>query len=280
MVRKFVWCNRVSDSAKALANAIGAKRIKRDGSRYRTRDHDYVINWGSTTIPEQLRDSYILNSPAAVSVWSDKINAFNAIAEYFEDVAEERVGEGNYLTYPSFTTSYEQARRWINDGCVVVERHLLRSHGGRGIKLVSIVEELDPNVQLYVKYIKKKEEYRVHFGPASPPIPVYSQIISIQRKARRIETPDNEVNWQIRNHENGFIYAAADLPEEVKLEIAHFAASTQLHFGAIDIAWNREQNKYYILEVNTAPGIEGSTLEKYRDHLSQHIVELENTLEY
>jgi D-alanine-D-alanine ligase-like ATP-grasp enzyme len=36
-----------------------------------------------------------------------------------------------------------------------------------------------------------------------------------------------------------------------------------LDFGAVDVIYNRAQDKAYVLEVNTAPGLEGSTLDNY-----------------
>jgi D-alanine-D-alanine ligase-like ATP-grasp enzyme len=38
-----------------------------------------------------------------------------------------------------------------------------------------------------------------------------------------------------------------------------------LNFGAVDVIYNEKENKYYVLEVNTAPGLSGTTLEKYVD---------------
>jgi D-alanine-D-alanine ligase-like ATP-grasp enzyme len=36
-----------------------------------------------------------------------------------------------------------------------------------------------------------------------------------------------------------------------------------LDFGAVDIIYNAKRNECYVLEVNTAPGLEGTTVEKY-----------------
>ena len=36
-----------------------------------------------------------------------------------------------------------------------------------------------------------------------------------------------------------------------------------LDFGAVDIIYNKQEDKWYVLEVNTAPGIYGTTLDKY-----------------
>ena len=41
--------------------------------------------------------------------------------------------------------------------------------------------------------------------------------------------------------------------------------SLGLDFGAVDIIWNESEDQYYVLEVNTAPGVEGTTLQKYTE---------------
>ena len=38
-----------------------------------------------------------------------------------------------------------------------------------------------------------------------------------------------------------------------------------LEFGAVDIIYNDKSKKLFVLEVNTAPGIEGATVTKYKD---------------
>lgn len=37
-----------------------------------------------------------------------------------------------------------------------------------------------------------------------------------------------------------------------------------LDFGAVDIIWNNHYQKAYVLEINTAPGLEGSSVDNYR----------------
>ena len=46
---------------------------------------------------------------------------------------------------------------------------------------------------------------------------------------------------------------------------------SRLDFGAVDVIYNTHQNKYYVLEVNTAPGLEGQTVTIYANAILQHI---------
>ena len=44
-----------------------------------------------------------------------------------------------------------------------------------------------------------------------------------------------------------------------------------LQFGAVDIIWNEKENKCYVLEINTAPGLVGTTLTKYTEAFTKEI---------
>lgn len=79
------------------------------------------------------------------------------------------------------------------------------------------------------------------------------------------------MDYQVRNHANGWIYArdAIDEPNAMVLEQAKLAITALgLDFGAVDIIWNQHRQMAYVLEVNTAPGLEGTTLIKYADAIS------------
>ncbi|MNY81884.1 hypothetical protein D3C86_2236870 [compost metagenome] len=42
-----------------------------------------------------------------------------------------------------------------------------------------------------------------------------------------------------------------------------------LDFGAADVIWNDHRKQAFVLEVNTAPGLTGTTLEKYAKALKE-----------
>jgi D-alanine-D-alanine ligase-like ATP-grasp enzyme len=87
----------------------------------------------------------------------------------------------------------------------------------------------------------------------------------VQQKKRRHDH-DNP-NWQVRNHANGFIYARSDVnPPAAVLDAAKKAlAATGLDFGAVDVIWNQHAGRAFVLEINTAPGLEGTTVEEYKE---------------
>lgn len=230
-----------SKSIKALREN-GFKSIKLENSRFKGRPNKVVINYGSSRLPLEVLKCRVINLPRAVSKAANKLSSFKAMAEYGVSV-------------PRFTEDAREALGWDS---VIVVRHKLTGHSGEGIELFSINGGRDiPPAPLYVEYIKKKEEYRVHV--------FMDEVIDVQRKARKREVPDEEVNWQVRNLEGGFIYAreGVELPIEAHLQAINAVEALGLDFGAVDIIWNERSDTYYVLEVNTAPGLTGTTLEKY-----------------
>ena len=75
----------------------------------------------------------------------------------------------------------------------------------------------------------------------------------------------NRTSSNIRNHTNGWIYARSDVAiPDMLCPIAIQAVNLLgLDFGAVDIGHRIIDNKFFVFEVNTAPGLEGTTLDKY-----------------
>lgn len=235
-----------SASARLLAENIGAKRIKREGSRFKGSPDKIVINWGCSELPEEVLKCQVINHPDKLS------NATNKL-KFFQEVE-------NQVNIPRYTTDIAEAREWLGGGKTVVERHKLTGNSGEGIRLVEPDGELQ-QAPLYVQYVPKREEFRIHV--------MKGKVVDVQRKARRRDVEDDEVNWKIRNHDNGFIFQRNDVlcPEEVTNQAVLACEAVGLDFGAVDIIYNERQGKAYVLEVNCAPGLTGSTLDGYTERM-------------
>lgn len=234
-----------SNSARELARALGAKRISHKNSRFRGKPEKTVINWGASNVPEEVGKCTLINSPDAVKRASDKL-------KFFEN-AECRT--------PWWTTSWIEAVEFKEEeNATIVVRHVLNGHSGEGIELVEPGEYMPEDAPLYTAYVPKKNEYRVHI--------FRGQVIDVQRKARKRDVPDDQVNWKVRNNANGFVFARngealGEVPEDVLLQATDAVTSLGLDFGAADVVFNERSGLAFVLEVNTAPGLEGTTLENY-----------------
>ena len=115
---------------------------------------------------------------------------------------------------------------------------------------------------------KKKSEFRIHVFKRNGEYVV----IDRQQKTLRTTHPTTgepidktKVNFMIRNHRNGFIFQRNDIkvPADVEVQALKAMKVTGLDFGAVDVIWNEHEGRAYVLEINTAPGLEGTTLDNY-----------------
>lgn len=237
--------NKGSEGAKALSQSLGVKRLKHEGSKFRGGLGKTVINWGSSKLPDQVMACKVINKPEAVMLSSNKLKSFELFKEHG-------------VSIPPFWTTQDEAREEAERGTCIVCRTILSGHSGAGIVIADNADEL-VKAPLYVGYIPKKHEFRYHV--------FNGKVLDVQRKARNKDVADEDVNWKVRNHDNGFIFMreGVEIVPEAEAEAIKAVEALGLDFGAVDIIWNEKQNKFYVLEVNSAPGLTGTTLENYTE---------------
>lgn len=243
--------NNGSASAKALAEKLGIKRLKKQGKDIHVRGS--IINWGCSFLDRNLTyEGEFLNHPDAVAKAANKLETFKAL--------DGKVG------IPKWTTLALEASKWVQkEGKSVVSRLTLTGHSGEGIVITNPDDPEDvPDAPIYTQYIKKKEEYRVHV--------FQGKVIFQQRKARKHGVEDDKVNWQVRNLAGGFIFANKDvnIPAEGLQQAVKAVDLLGLDFGAVDLMLGVDK-QFYVLEVNTACGLQGSTLDAYVDAFKEYV---------
>lgn len=238
-IKIYPW-KQGSKSAKALAEAIVGRVLKTDGtSKFRPRPGDIVINWGSSGVPDF--------SPA-VTLNKDVATAQNKLLTF------QKLRESN-VSIPEYYTNADEIPE---ESYPIVCRTVLNGHSGAGIVIADTSDEL-VNAPLYTQYIKKKEEYRVHC--------INKEVVFVQRKARKHDHADPD--WRVRNLHNGFAFVAvdaADVPDDVLDQAKAAVEACGLDFAGVDVVWNERQQKAYVLELNSACGLEGRTAEIYANH--------------
>lgn len=260
MNRIYLFCwNRASESGRALAEALDIKRIKYDNSKFRGSPDKTVINWGATKLPDEMATARILNTPEALKKNVSKL-------EFFQRMREAGV------SIPEFTEDPDLALEWVKKGETVCCRTILNGHSGAGLV---IAHRTHPDnfvkAPLYTIYKKKKDEYRVHVA--------FGEIIDVQRKALRkiddegLPIDRTKANFLVRNLENGFVFVRNELiPPDCVYDVAEQSfKESGLHFGAFDIIYNEQEKKAYVLEVNSAPGLCGTTLESYKRAFKEYL---------
>ena len=265
MLRYYVYPYKAgSRSARALATALGGRVLRREGSTFVPRHNKKVVNWGASQGPYFLG----LNTASSVATMGNKLLSMRLWGHTPETSPRT----------PKWTDSRQEALEWLRQPngsdsfrCKkVVSRTILNGHSGAGI-VITDRENRDslPEAPLYVEYVPKDSEYRVHI--------FNGEVIDVQRKVR---DPDREVtDWKVRSHGNGFIYIRTspdgrsykDLVQgDVISQSVRAMACSGLQFAAVDIIWNSERRKAYVLECNTAPGLQGETVNIYANAIRKY----------
>lgn len=218
---------------KLAEMGIAHVETKVEGSRYRVRPaRDCVVQWGVPT--------------------GGKIRQLTTLA-------------GADVSVVATTTDRAEAQQWIAEGNRVVCRTIINGHGGAGIVLASTVEEL-VDAPLYTKYTKKKREFRIHVVLDNQNNMVGH---TVREKRRRADWQDmgEQFNKFIRNHDNGWVFAAT-LREEMPIGVVDTAVAAVralgLKMGAVDCGWHPDTGAV-VYEVNTAPGCDEVTAQWYAD---------------
>lgn len=201
----------------------------------------FIINWGSSEPFNNIPYCRIYNNPDNVRLASNKLFTFKQWRRHG-------------VSCPEWTEDINEAKDWLEHNQTVFCRTLLQSHSGDGIVIATTPTEL-VRAPLYTKYIKKKKEFRVHV--------FNGKVIDVQEKRRSNDAYNS--SFLIRNHASGFVFCRDNVVEPTDLRDTSLKSveALGLDFGAVDIVWNEHYDKCYALEVNSAPGLEGTTLQKY-----------------
>jgi glutathione synthase/RimK-type ligase-like ATP-grasp enzyme len=168
-----------------------------------------------------------------------------------------------------FTTQKQEAQQWLANGSAVFGRKTLTGSEGKGIVIYEPGAQIPNNhgCEAFTKYKKKKREFRVHVFKGV--------VVSIVEKKKKHDW-DGPSNPMIRNSANGYIFAQqVELTAALKKTISDTALAarkvTKSDFVGVDIGYNEHANDVFVIEVNSAPGVEGSNVEHYCDAITQQL---------
>lgn len=213
----------------------------------------FIVGWGAKPFDFNPGNNRVMNDPQATRILSCK-------KRFFEHVNVANPAITQFI--PSWTADRAVAAGW---GTTVVARATTTGSGGEGITIVNEGDNL-PVAPLYVKYQKKTAEYRLHAFKVNGEWVVKH----IQRKVF-VATPERPepLNWQVRNHTQGFIFQTEEgAPEAVtEATLAVCGAFAGVSMMALDVIYHAPSRIALVLEANTAPGLEGPRLNVYGDYI-------------
>jgi RimK-like ATP-grasp domain len=194
--------------------------------------------------PKILRTNKVRQGRSQFSVTINPLNKIEQFQKY----------ESNGISCPGYATTVQAARELESE--TLFARTIVNGTNGVGIIEFARNSEDYPRAPLYTAYIAKKEEYRVHV--------FNGEVIDIQQKKKR-RGYEGQRDTRIRNSNNGYVYCRDGInpPDGITSLAISAVAACGYQYGAVDIIYNQKRNQCYVLEVNSRPGLMGTTLDKY-----------------
>lgn len=243
-----------SKGAKALQHELKSRgynclRISAPNPNFPSR---LYINWGKSTLINNTKFPNTRNNNVNSAI--NKLTTFNKL-NLFE------------VPHHKWTTSTEEAQKWIDKGIIVIGRKTLTGSKGKGI-IIFENETITSNkiCPLYTRYIKKEKEFRVY---------VYKEeVIDILQKKRK-HGQETSANTMIRTHGNGWVFCreSIDIPSDLKQVAINATIACGLDFAGVDIIYNKHYDQCYVLELNSAPGIQGTSVTSFADAIEADLME-------
>ncbi len=222
--------NRNSKTGRALMRVLNDE-INMEPYTGEPRDYT-LIRWGDAGAV-RYKPSRLLNSKQGVANASNKFRSLEMMYNAGVNV-------------PPHSTN----KRDLN-GTILGRRN--RHRGGTDI-------DVNGTGDFYTRYLPATNEYRVHV--------FNSRIIGVQEKVLQDGFTDNN-DVKIRNHDMGYRFVLRNIDNTnatLKSISRNAVESLGLDFGAVDVILG-DDGSYYVLEVNTAPGLEATMFNHYAQEL-------------
>lgn len=239
-----------SEGAILLSKKMGIEMITTDDA---TKQHN-IIGWGSSKYLPTAILANTLNMPANVLRAVDKKLTYEHLHRWGVRV-------------PDFTETLSTALQWLSKGHTVVCRLVTDGKAGEGVQVIGPDDiknkGLDfPHAPLYTKYVNKTYEYRVHVA--------FGEVIHVRKKVK----PAGGVKGdpRVASHLSGWLFIKDGFtpPPDALRQAIKAVAALGLDFGAVDILYSQPEDKAFVCEVNTAPGLEVSEVQAYADVFNKH----------
>lgn len=236
-----IWSDKSSTTGKELLAQLKAEGVNIQGGTGKPTGHiDTLIRWGSSKLVG--KPVHIINNAKSIDLASNKLAALKALKA--ADISVPKVME-------------TEAAVELDDFPVLGRK--VHHVGGNDIVLCMQKYDLplskEAGAKYWTKYIPTAIEYRVH---------VFKDTV-IKTSQKVLQDKHLAKDPFIRNFDEGYVFkvSTTKLPNSVKGMCIDAVDALGLTFGAVDVVLS-DKGKHYILEVNTAPGLQtDSSLEAY-----------------
>lgn len=285
----FVFYSNSTDvTGIALAEKLGADH----GKTAPRGKYDWTLVWGANPKSEDFNETAFkanagmcFNTVSAIKQNRNKLKALEvmraagvSVPKTFNSANIKAALAAGQIKFP--IVGREKTHQGGNDFHLCLEQSALDNAIAAGCAV-------------FTSYIPKKEEYRIHvFGdnalvscikkpqhnPEAGWIACKKELIAkrAQKNGVAVHNPtldlvlkavfDKEIsspNYIIRSNTRGWCFAQKDgCPNEVINQAKKAVKALGLYFGAVDAVVS-DSGEVFVLEVNSGPGLEGTTLEAY-----------------
>ena len=285
------------DTGKRLAEALGAKHGKTKPTA-KAGQSMIVVGWGcKTKEPVILRQHTVLNHPDSIRINRNKLETLRILKGAGVPVAD-------FIEKNGIIAALDDARSAINIPTVGRTKF---HQGGKGfwacLTKTQVQKAIADGAEYFQSYLDIKDEYRLHvFGgevinmqkkvernnmAAAYKEQHGSRIANVAEKAgvkldkktadyilenigKRQERPDQI----IKSNTRGWKFSQVKTVKKEMIEAAVNAVKAiGLDFGAVDCCLTADGNPF-IIEVNTGPGLQGSSFDAYVAAFKKRIAEI------
>lgn len=218
---------------------------KRDGA-YTPRAGDFILGWGYSKAPIWKQAAEQLN----LRWFNHHSLILNAVRKMDSFELLDEAG----IPIPKWTKLRQRAKMWLDAGAIVFARTTQDSCRGEGITVVKPGESL-PEALFYTVFIPSASEFRVYV--------VNGTVVDVLEKRPIPRTEQHEyikgsedMGWQ-------FCRQGVYLSAQAKSVAIAAVVALGLDFGGVDILTSGTATT--VLEVNTAPDIFGSGVDRFID---------------
>lgn len=229
-----IYSNKTNKTGKKIAEVINAD----DHGKELERRVDILVRWGSSKGVRYIPNIGTINNKSAIQ---KVVNKFKMLKEMDE----------HGVNTPPYSREIENIKP------PAIGRNTNHTQGNDINLILQKKDTLKKNSDYYIRYIPKAAEYRVHVFD--------NKIIKINKKKLSTDTDKEEYNPVCWNYETGWNFGLPDNKEKIDITQALMAVqSLDLNFGAVDMIKGEEDEKCYVLEVNTAPSLDDKNLTLYK----------------
>jgi len=261
--RFVLMCNNPADDTPSNFNRAGALVLKADEVEelewpYRTKP---IVCWGTPSLQD-----------LGISWYGPKYNDVKKKNKFKQINLMLSAG---VPVIPAAKSAMEAKSFGLSDK--VIKRTLAHSEG-RNVEIITEnFSDEEDDEHYYRPLLNFKNEYRVHI--------IKDKVVAIAHKHKEVNNTINETANIIRSYDNGWRFAMLDedflsrwrIKDKVISASKKAIAAVGYDFGAVDIGvvgLSTDPNvKVYVIEVNSAPGLEAEHIELYAKEFEKPLIE-------